>query len=614
MTIPKQREIFYKMLEKFENLHGLKRTDRCGTLSAKDIGREVTVMGFVDSERNLGGLLFVNLRDISGIVQLFFDTANEELVKKASTVRSEFVLAARGVVCARGEGAVNKNMPTGEIEINVSELRILNKAKTPPFYIVENSDVKEELRLKYRYLDLRRPDMQRNLILRHKVAKIARDFFDENGFLEIETPMLNKSTPEGARDYLVPSRVKNGCFYALPQSPQLYKQLLMLSGMDRYFQIARCFRDEDLRADRQPEFTQIDIEMSFVEQDDVMSVNEKFIARVFKEILGVEVKTPFLRMPYSEAMSRYGSDKPDTRFGMELTDVSDLVKDCGFKVFSNAVANGGSVRLINAKNLADKISRKNIDALGEFAKTYKAKGLAWVKYTAEGVQSPIAKFFSEDEMNKILERANCEENDVLLFVADKNKVVFDTLGALRCEVAKRYDLIDENKFNLLWVTDFPLLEYSEEEGRYVAMHHPFTHPADEDLDKLDTEPQNVRAKAYDIILNGVELGGGSIRIYNSDLQEKMFEVLGLTKEEAKSKFGFLVEAFKYGAPPHGGMAYGFDRFVMLLTKSASIRDVIAFPKVQNASELMTNAPDVVDAKQLEELGIELVKKDEKEEN
>lgn len=602
------------MLEKFENLQGLKRTDRCGTLSAKDIGREVTVMGFVDSERNLGGLLFVNLRDISGIVQLFFDTANEELVKKASTVRSEFVLAARGVVCARGEGAVNKNMPTGEIEINVSELRILNKAKTPPFYIVENSDVKEELRLKYRYLDLRRPDMQRKLILRHKVAKIARDFFDENGFLEIETPMLNKSTPEGARDYLVPSRVKNGCFYALPQSPQLYKQLLMLSGMDRYFQIARCFRDEDLRADRQPEFTQIDIEMSFVEQDDVMSVNEKFIARVFKEILGVEVKTPFLRMPYSEAMSRYGSDKPDTRFGMELTDVSDLVKDCGFKVFSDAVANGGSVRLINAKNLSDKISRKNIDALGEFAKTYKAKGLAWVKYTAEGVQSPIAKFFSEDEMNKILERANCEENDVLLFVADKNKVVFDTLGALRCEVAKRYDLIDENKFNLLWVTDFPLLEYSEEEGRYVAMHHPFTHPADEDLDKLDTEPQNVRAKAYDIILNGVELGGGSIRIYNSDLQEKMFEVLGLTKEEAESKFGFLVEAFKYGAPPHGGMAYGFDRFVMLLTKSASIRDVIAFPKVQNASELMTNAPDVVDAKQLEELGIELVKKDEKEEN
>lgn len=597
----------------FEGLKGLKRTDKCGNLSAKDIGREVTVMGFADSERNLGGLLFINLRDISGIVQLFFDTANEELVKKASSVRNEFVLAARGVVCARGEGAVNKNMPTGEIEINVIELRILNKAKTPPFYIVENSDVKEELRLKYRYLDLRRPDMQRKLVLRHKVAKIARDFFDENGFLEIETPMLNKSTPEGARDYLVPSRIRKGCFYALPQSPQLYKQLLMLAGMDRYFQIARCFRDEDLRADRQPEFTQIDIEMSFVEQDDVISVNEKFIARVFKEILGVEVKTPFLRMPYSEAMSRFGSDKPDTRFGMELVDVSDLVCGCGFKVFSDAVANGGSVRLINAKNLADKISRKNIDSLGEFAKTYKAKGLAWVKYTDEGVQSPIAKFFSEDELKKILDRANCEKNDVLLFVADKNRVVYDTLGALRCEIAKRYGLIDDNKFNLLWVTDFPLLEYSEEEGRYVAMHHPFTSPADEDIDKLDTEPQNVRAKAYDIILNGVELGGGSIRIYNSDLQEKMFEVLGLSKEEAESKFGFLVEAFKYGAPPHGGMAYGFDRFVMLLTKSDSIRDVIAFPKVQNASELMTNAPDVVDRKQLEELGIDLVKKDETEE-
>lgn len=597
----------------FEGLKGLKRTDKCGNLSAKDIGREVTVMGFADSERNLGGLLFINLRDISGIVQLFFDTANEELVKKASSVRNEYVLAARGVVCARGEGAVNKNMPTGEIEINVIELRILNKAKTPPFYIVENSDVKEELRLKYRYLDLRRPDMQRKLILRHKVAKIARDFFDENGFLEIETPMLNKSTPEGARDYLVPSRIRKGCFYALPQSPQLYKQLLMLAGMDRYFQIARCFRDEDLRADRQPEFTQIDIEMSFVEQDDVISVNEKFIARVFKEILGVEVKTPFLRMPYSEAMSRFGSDKPDTRFGMELVDVSDLVCGCGFKVFSDAVANGGSVRLINAKNLADKISRKNIDSLGEFAKTYKAKGLAWVKYTDEGVQSPIAKFFSEDELKKILDRANCEKNDVLLFVADKNRVVYDTLGALRCEIAKRYGLIDDNKFNLLWVTDFPLLEYSEEEERYVAMHHPFTSPADEDIDKLDTEPQNVRAKAYDIILNGVELGGGSIRIYNSDLQEKMFEVLGLSKEEAESKFGFLVEAFKYGAPPHGGMAYGFDRFVMLLTKSDSIRDVIAFPKVQNASELMTNAPDVVDRKQLEELGIDLVKKDDTEE-
>lgn len=594
----------------FESIKGLKRTDKCGFLSAKDIGREVTVMGFADSERNLGGLLFINLRDISGIVQLFFDNTDEELTKKASSVRNEFVIAAKGIVCARGEGAVNKNMPTGEIEIHVKELRILNKAKTPPFYIVENSDVKEELRLKHRYLDLRRPDMQRKLVTRHKVAKIARDYFDENGFLEIETPMLIKSTPEGARDYLVPSRVRNGSFYALPQSPQLYKQLLMLSGMDRYFQIARCFRDEDLRADRQPEFTQIDIEMSFVEIDDVIEVNERFIAKVFKEILDVEVKTPFLRMPYQEAMDRFGSDKPDTRFDMELIDLSDIVKECGFKVFTDAVQNGGSVRCINAKNLGDKISRKNIDALGEFAKTYKAKGLAWVKNNKDGIQSPIAKFLSEDEMAKIIEKTNCEVNDVLLFVADKNSVVYDTLGALRCEIAKKYDLIDNTKFNLLWVTDFPLLEYSEEDERYVAKHHPFTAPNDEDLELLDTQPEKVRAKAYDIILNGVELGGGSIRIYNSELQAKMFEVLGFTKEEAMEKFGFLLEAFEYGVPPHGGMAYGFDRFMMLLTGSDSIRDVIAFPKVQNASELMTNAPGVVDNKQLDELGIALIKKDE----
>jgi len=596
----------------FESIKGLKRTDKCGLLSKKDIGREVTVMGFADSERNLGGLLFINLRDISGIVQLFFDNTDEELTKKASSVRNEFVIAAKGVVCARGEGAVNKNMPTGEIEIHVKELRILNKAKTPPFYIVENSDVKEELRLKYRYLDLRRPDMQRKLVTRHKVAKIARDYFDENGFLEIETPMLIKSTPEGARDYLVPSRVRNGSFYALPQSPQLYKQLLMLSGMDRYFQIARCFRDEDLRADRQPEFTQIDLEMSFVEIDDVIEVNERFIAKVFKEILDVEVKTPFLRMPYQEAMDRFGSDKPDTRFDMELIDLSDIVKTCGFKVFTDAVANGGSVRCINAKNLGDKISRKNIDALGEFAKTYKAKGLAWVKNNADGIQSPIAKFLSEEEMAKIIEKTNCEVNDVLLFVADKNSVVYDTLGALRCEIAKKYDLIDNTKFNLLWVTDFPLLEYSEEDERYVAKHHPFTAPNDEDLELLDTHPENVRAKAYDIILNGVELGGGSIRIYNSELQAKMFEVLGFTKEEAMEKFGFLLEAFEYGVPPHGGMAYGFDRFMMLLTGSESIRDVIAFPKVQNASELMTNAPGTVDKKQLDELGIELIKKEDNE--
>ena len=594
-------------MEGFESIKGLKRTHRCANLTSDDVGKEVVLMGFADSVRDLGGLIFINLRDISGIIQLYFDGEDKELAKKAASVRSEYVLAAVGTVGKRS--SVNKNMKTGDIEVCVKELRILNKAQTPPFYIVENSDVKEELRLKHRYLDLRRPDMQRKLILRHRVAKIARDYFDENNFLEIETPMLTKSTPEGARDYLVPSRVHPGSFYALPQSPQLYKQLLMLSGMDRYFQIVRCFRDEDLRADRQPEFTQIDIEMSFVDIDDVISVNEKFIARVFKEILGVEVKTPFLRMPYKEAMERFGSDKPDTRFGLEICNITDAVKDSGFKVFADAAKNGGSVRAINAKGLGKDISRKNIDALGEFVKTYKAKGLAWIRYNDDGIASPIAKFLSDDEMGKIVELTNCEKGDVIFIVADKDSVVFDSLGALRCEIAKQHGLIDKNKFNLLWVTEFPLLEYSEEEERYVAKHHPFTSPMDEDLHLLDSEPQNVRAKAYDIILNGVELGGGSIRIFNSDLQEKMFEVLGFTKEQAWARFGFLLEAFKYGTPPHGGMAYGFDRFIMLLSGSDSIRDVIAFPKVQNASELMTNAPDMVDEKQLSELGIEVIKKD-----
>ncbi|MBE7052893.1 MAG: aspartate--tRNA ligase [Ruminococcaceae bacterium] len=587
----------------FESLKGLKRTHKCGNLSVEDIGKEVVVMGFADSVRNLGGLMFINLRDISGIIQLFFGDNDKDLAEKAATVRGEYVLAAVGTVAKRGEGAINPNMKTGEIEIHVKELRILNKAQTPPFYIVENSDVKEELRLKHRYLDLRRPDMQRKMIMRHKIAKIARDYYDENGFLEIETPMLTKSTPEGARDYLVPSRVHQGNFYALPQSPQLYKQLLMLAGMDRYFQIVRCFRDEDLRADRQPEFTQIDLEMSFVDIDDVIEVNEKFIARVFKEILDVDVKVPFERMPYKEAMDRFGSDKPDTRFGLELINISSVAKNCGFKVFTDAVANGGSVRAINAKGLGANISRKNIDALGEFVKTYRAKGLAWIKYNDDGIQSPIAKFLTEDELNAIIEKTNLEKGDVLFIVADKDNVVYDSLGALRCEIAKNHDLIDKNKFNLLWVTEFPLLEYDEEDERYVAKHHPFTAPMDEDLHLLDTEPQNVRAKAYDIILNGVELGGGSIRIFNTDLQEKMFTVLGFTKEEAWKRFGFLLEAFKYGVPPHGGMAYGFDRFVMLLSGSESIRDVIAFPKVQNAKELMTNAPDVVDEKQLAELGI-----------
>ncbi|MBO7289243.1 MAG: aspartate--tRNA ligase [Clostridia bacterium] len=595
----------------FEKLNGLKRTHKCGELTKNDAGQEVVVMGFTNSVRNLGALNFINVRDISGIVQTVFNSDNAEMYEKASKVRGEYVIAVKGVVKLRDESAVNKDMATGEIEIEATELRILSAAKTPPFYLVENSDVKEELRLQYRYLDLRRPDMQRRMVLRSRVAKIVRDYYEANGFLEIETPILVKSTPEGARDYLVPSRVHNGSFYALPQSPQQYKQLLMLSGMDRYFQIAKCFRDEDLRADRQPEFTQIDLEMSFVDEDDVMTVNEGLLKRVFKEIKGIDLETPFIRMPYTEAMDRFGSDKPDTRFGLEITDISSVVNSCDFSVFTSAIENGGSVRAINAKGLGDKISRKNIDSLGEFVKTYRAKGLAWIKVNSDGVQSPIAKFFSEEKLNEILASVNAEVNDVIFIVADANSVVFASLGALRCEIAKRYDLIDNNKYNFLWVTDFPLLEYDEEEDRYVAMHHPFTAPKDEDLHLLDTDPGKVRAKAYDIILNGVELGGGSMRIYNSDLQQKMFEVIGIGKEEIEARFGFLIDAFKYGAPPHGGMAYGFDRMLMLLDGTDSIRDVIAFPKVQNASELMTSAPDTVDPVQLEELGIAIIKKEEK---
>lgn len=587
-----------------DTLHGIKRSHYCGQLSEANVGQTVTVMGWVDVYRNLGSLIFVDLRDRYGKIQLSFDTdINKEVFEKAETLRNEYVAAAVGEVVLRS--APNPKIPTGTIEIKVSELRILSKSETPPFEIKDETDVKDELRLKYRYLDLRRAPMQRNLLLRHKIAKIARDFYDENGFLEIETPILTKSTPEGARDYLVPSRVHNGKFYALPQSPQLYKQILMLSGMDRYFQIARCFRDEDLRADRQPEFTQIDIEMSFVEIDDVIEVNERMIARVFKEVLGVEVQTPFVRMPYKEAMERFGSDKPDTRFGLEIVNVSDIVKDCGFGVFSNAVANGGSVRAINIDSGASKLSRKELDSLGEFVKTYRAKGLAWMVREEGSVRSPIAKFLSQSEIDAIFEKTGTQIGDTVVFVADNDKIVFDALGALRCEVARRLDLIDKNKFNLLWVTEFPLLEYDEEEGRYVAMHHPFTSPMDEDLELLDTEPGKVRAKAYDIILNGCELGGGSIRIFNSELQEKMFDVIGLDKEEAQARFGYLLEAFKYGTPPHGGMAYGLDRFVMLLCGAESIREVIAFPKVQNASELMTNAPDVVYDKQLSELGIKL---------
>lgn len=591
-----------------ETLHGMKRTHRCAELGEEHIGQEVVVMGWTQTYRQLGALTFIDLRDISGIVQLSFAEAlSKEAFEKAQTVRNEFVLAARGTVVMRS--SINDKIKTGRIEIQVSELRILNKAETPPFAIEEHSNVKDENRLKFRYLDLRRPDLQHNLIIRHKIAQIARNFYSENGFLEIETPVLMKSTPEGARDYLVPSRVHPGKFYALPQSPQQYKQLLMVAGMDRYFQIAKCFRDEDLRADRQPEFTQIDLEMSFVEAEDVMHINEQFIAKLFKDILGKEIKLPLRQIRYQEAMERFGSDKPDTRFGLELQDISEIVKNCGFKVFSGAVASGGSVRGINIKGGAERFSRKEIDALGEFVKTYRAKGLAWLSIGAEGNKSSFAKFLTEAEVAAIIDAVKGETGDLLVFVADQNEIVFDSLGALRLEVAKKLDLIDGSQFDLLWVTEFPLLEYSEEEGRFTAKHHPFTAPMDEDIALLDTAPEKVRAKAYDIVINGCEAGGGSIRIYNSDLQQKMFETLGFSQEEAWARFGYLLEAFKYGTPPHGGMAYGLDRLVMLLTGCDNIKDVIAFPKVQNASELMTNAPDVVDQKQLDELSIAIVKKE-----
>jgi len=586
-------------------MYGLKRTHRCTELGVKDIGKKVTVMGWVQKRRNLGSLLFIDIRDRTGLLQIVFNNLTDKAVfEKAETVRNEYVLAVVGEVAARAPEAVNPSMKTGEIEVIASELRILSKSETPPMHIEEDSGVNEAMRLKYRYLDLRRPDMQAGLMLRHRVAKIARDYFDQNGFLEIETPMLIKSSPEGARDYLVPSRVHPGKFYALPQSPQLFKQLLMVAGFDRYMQIVKCFRDEDLRADRQPEFTQIDLEMSFVDVDDVITVNEGFIKRAFKEALGVDVETPFLRMPYKEAMERFGSDKPDMRFGMELVNVSDLVAGCGFKVFADAVAGGGSVRAINAKGCG-KFSRKEIDSLVEFVKTYRAKGMAWIIVEENEVRSSIAKFFSEDEMKALLERTGAEPGDLICFVADRNEVVFDSLGALRVEIAKRLGILDNKEFKFLWVTEFPLLEYSEEEQRWVAKHHPFTSPMDEDLEFLESDPGRVRAKAYDIVLNGTELGGGSIRIHMQDLQSRMFKLLGFTEEEAWAKFGYLLEAFKYGVPPHGGMAYGLDRMIMLMAGKSSIRDVIAFPKVQNASDLMTNAPDVVDPKQLEELHLKV---------
>jgi aspartyl-tRNA synthetase len=588
-----------------ETIYGMKRTHMCTELSEADVGKEVAVMGWVHKRRNLGSLLFVDLRDRTGLLQIVFgDQTDREVFDKAETIRNEYVIAVKGEVAPRAPEAVNPSMKTGRIEILATELRILSSSETPPFHIEENSGVNEATRLKYRYLDLRRPDMQENLMLRHKVAKIARDYFDENGFLEIETPVLIKSTPEGARDYLVPSRVHPGKFYALPQSPQLFKQLLMVAGYDRYFQVAKCFRDEDLRADRQPEFTQLDLEMSFVDVDDVITINEGFIKKAFKEALGVDIETPFPRMPYREAMERFGSDKPDMRFGMELVDVSDLVKECGFRVFSDAVTGGGSVRAINAKGCGG-FSRKEIDSLGEFVKTYGAKGLAWIVVEEDGIRSPIAKFFSEEEMAALLKRTCAEPGDLICFVADKDQVVFDSLGELRVEIAKRLGILDDREFKFLWVTEFPLFEFDEEENRWTARHHPFTSPMDEDLEFLESDPGRVRSKAYDVVLNGTELGGGSIRIHMQDLQQRMFSILGLSEEEARNKFGYLLEAFKYGVPPHGGMAYGLDRMIMLMAGRSNIRDVIAFPKVQNASDLMTEAPDVVDPKQLEELHIKV---------
>lgn len=587
-----------------ESMKGLKRTHRCAELSAANAGETVTVMGWVQKQRNKGGIIFVDLRDRSGILQIIFEEeeCGAENFAKAEKLRSEFVVAIVGNVEKRA-GEANTSLATGEIEVRAKQLRILSEAQTPPFPIEEDSKTKEELRLKYRYLDLRRPDLQRNIMLRSKIATSIRAFLAGEGFLEIETPMLTKSTPEGARDYLVPSRVHPGNFYALPQSPQLFKQLLMCSGYDRYFQLAKCFRDEDLRADRQPEFTQVDMELSFVDAEDVMEVNERLLQTVCKEAIGLDVSLPLPRMTWKEAMNRFGSDKPDTRFGMELTDVSGVVAGCGFGVFTSALENGGSVRGINAKGQAE-MPRKKIDALVEFAKGYGAKGLAYLSVQPDGsYKSSFAKFMTEEELQALVEAMGGEKGDLLFFAADKNKIVWNVLGALRLELAKQMELIDNDKFNFLWVTEFPLLEYSEEEERFVAMHHPFTMPMEEDLELLDTDPGAVRAKAYDIVLNGVELGGGSVRIFQSDVQEKMFEVLGFSKESAYERFGFLLNAFKYGVPPHAGLAYGLDRLVMLLVKAESIREVIAFPKVKDASCLMTDAPNVVDQVQLDELQI-----------
>ena len=597
-----------------ESMQGLHRSHRCTEVNNTMIGNTVTVMGWVQKSRNKGGIIFVDLRDRSGILQVIFEEANcgEESFAKAEKLRSEFVVAITGEVAKRG-GAVNENLATGDIEVIAKDIRILAEADTPPFPIEENSKTKEDLRLKYRYLDLRRPDLQKNIMMRSKVTTLVRSFMADEGFIEIETPTLCKSTPEGARDYLVPSRIHPGEFYALPQSPQIYKQLLMCSGYDRYFQIARCYRDEDLRADRQPEFTQIDMELSFVDVDDVIDVNERLLAKLFKEVIGVDVQLPIQRMTYKEAMERFGSDKPDLRFGMELCDVTDVVKDCEFVVFKNAIEAGGSVRGINAEGQGA-MPRKKIDALVDFAKGYGAKGLAYIAIHEDGtMKSSFAKFMKDEEMQALVEKMNGKPGDLLLFAADKNKIVWNVLGALRLLLGEELGLIDENQYNFLWVTEFPLLEWSDEENRFMAMHHPFTMPMEEDWDKIDSDPGAVRAKAYDIVLNGTELGGGSVRIHQDDIQEKMFEVLGFTKERAHEQFGFLLDAFSYGVPPHAGLAYGVDRMIMHMVHADSIRDVIAFPKVKDASDLMSEAPGTVDEKQLEELGIQITATDDEKE-
>ena len=596
-----------------ESMQGLHRTCRCAEVTTQMVGSEVTLMGWVQKARDKGGIIFVDLRDRSGIMQLIFENGSidEEGFAKAGKLRSEFVIAVTGTVEKRG-GAVNENLATGEIEVRAKSLRVLSEAEVPPFPVEENSKTKEDVRLKYRYLDLRRPDLQRNLILKSRVMQLTRSFFTNEGFLEIETPMLGKSTPEGARDYLVPSRVHPGCFYGLPQSPQLYKQLLMCSGYDRYIQIARCFRDEDLRADRQPEFTQIDMELSFVDVDDVIDVNERYLSYLFKEVLGIDVKLPIERITWQEAMDRFGSDKPDMRFGMELHDVSDIVKNCGFSVFTGALEAGGSVRGINAEGQGS-MPRKKIDKLVEFAKGYGAKGLAYIAIAEDGTRkSSFAKFMTDEEMDALVAAMDGKAGDLLLFAADKKKLVYDVLGALRLELAKQMELLDKNEYRFVWVTEFPLLEWSEEENRFTAMHHPFTMLMEEDLSLLDTDPGKVRAKAYDIVLNGNEIGGGSVRIHQDDIQERMFKELGFTKEEAHEQFGFLLDAFKYGVPPHAGLAYGLDRLVMLMAKVDSIRDVIAFPKVKDASCLMTQSPSVVSEAQLKELDLEV--RPEEEEN